>query len=73
MPAKIKPEKAARYEPATETAKHFGVSRKTLGKWLKDKTLGFPQGIVINGHIYIDISQREAWEAAQVERSTVAA
>jgi len=73
MPAKNRPQKAPRYEPATETAKHFGVSRKTLGKWLKDEALGFPQGIVVNGHIYIDIAQREAWEAAQVERKPVAA
>ncbi len=65
MPARNRPTKAARYEPATETAKHFGVSRKTLGKWLKDKALGFPPGIIINGHVYIDISKREAWEATQ--------
>lgn len=73
MPARNRPIKAARYEPATETAKHFGVSRKTFGKWMKDAALGFPQGIIINHHVYIDISQREAWEIAQAERNTVAA
>ncbi len=73
MPTKLRPLRAARYEPATETAKHFGVSRKTLGKWMKDEALGFPQGIVINSHIYVDIAAREAWEAAQIQKGSVAA
>lgn len=73
MPAKLKIPKSARYEPASETARHFGISRKTFGKWLKDQSLCFPHGIVINGHIYIDVEKREAWEAEQIAKSAVAA
>lgn len=49
-----------------------GVSDMTLWRWLQDKSLGFPQPIIINGRRYFDEEALEAWERARPTRQEAA-
>ncbi len=50
--------------PAPELAAELGVSRRTLGRWLLDIALGFPQPKIVNHRLYFERSAVEAWKAA---------
>ena len=45
----------------------YGKSHVTIWRWAKDKSLGFPKPIVINGLKHFRLADLEAWEAAQAE------
>ena len=47
----------------------YQKSHVTIWRWMRDPELGFPQPIQINRHNYWRLSDLEAWEAAQAEKS----
>jgi hypothetical protein len=50
--------------PAPQLAAELGISRRTLGRWLRDVTLGFPRPRVVNNRLYFERSPVEAWKTA---------
>jgi hypothetical protein len=48
--------------PATQLAAELGVSRRTIGRWLLDVTLGFPRPKIVNHRLYFERSSVEAWK-----------
>jgi predicted DNA-binding transcriptional regulator AlpA len=52
-----------------ELTKRYGVSARTIDRWLADPDLGFPKPcIVINGRRYWDLGEIEQWERAHAVR-----
>ena len=51
--------------PKRVVAGHFGVSTRTVDRWRLDRTLGFPEAIVIRERAY--------WRAAEIEGFMTAA
>jgi hypothetical protein len=49
--------------PTGKLAEEFGVHRRSLARWIKDPTLGFPRPRVINHRLY--------FERGAIETSTV--
>ncbi len=50
--------------PAPELAAELGVSRRTLGRWLRDVALGFPRPKIVNHRLYFERNSIEAWKTA---------
>jgi predicted DNA-binding transcriptional regulator AlpA len=50
--------------PAPQLAAELGVSRRTLGRWLRDAALGFPRPKIVNHRLYFERNFIEAWKAA---------
>ena len=50
--------------PATVLADELGITRRTLGRWLRDIRLGFPQPRRVNHRLYFERSSIEAWKTA---------
>jgi hypothetical protein len=48
--------------PLKQVAREFGVTRRTVGKWMQDSTVGFPPAVVIRGRGYVTRSQLEAFK-----------
>lgn len=48
---------------AAEVPARFGISARTLERWLRDETLGFPQPAKINGRRYFSNSKLRAFKA----------
>lgn len=55
-------QKEKRKLPQKRTADRYGVSLMTLYRWRKNKALGFPSALYINGRVYFDEEELEAWE-----------
>lgn len=56
--------------PAPRVAAHFGVTRRTLGRWLKDEVLDFPRPESRNKRLYFKASEIAAWEKAPRARAS---
>jgi hypothetical protein len=62
-----------RLSPTRNTAALFGVSTRTIERWRRDPTLGFPQPIAINKRNYDDLDAIEAFKTNLVKRAASAA
>jgi hypothetical protein len=49
--------------PRRMTAKRYGVHPRTVNRWEADLRLGFPPSITVNGRIYDDVAELDAWDA----------
>jgi hypothetical protein len=52
----------------TTVARRYGVSKRTVERWLEDPDLGFPVPMDINGRRYFDLHELEQFERARVGR-----
>jgi len=50
--------------PTRLVQRRYGVSDRTLDRWLKKDGLSFPAPLVINGRRYWRLSDLQAWEAS---------
>lgn len=62
-----------RYLPSPQTAKRYGVSDRTLARWIKDPPAGFPTPIKINGRWYWEEGELESYERALAANAKKAA
>jgi predicted DNA-binding transcriptional regulator AlpA len=60
-----------RLKPAPEVARDFGVSLRSIERWVRNSSLCFPQPTKINRRNYFDADALEAWKAARLRVSTV--
>jgi predicted DNA-binding transcriptional regulator AlpA len=51
--------------PAVKVAAEFNVSRRTIGNWILQPTIGFPQPININNRMYFRRPELEAWKISR--------
>ena len=51
--------------PARQIWERFGVTSRTLSRWLARDNLGFPRPMVVNGRRYWRLTEIEAWDRAQ--------
>lgn len=58
--------------PATSVRLRYGVSDMTLGRWLANPPLEFPQPIRINGRRYWRMADLLAFEARQASKEQAA-
>jgi len=56
--------------PDPKVAKRYNVDLRSIGRWDKDPTLGFPAAISIKGRNYRRRHELEAFERRQVKRSS---
>jgi predicted DNA-binding transcriptional regulator AlpA len=57
--------------PARLVWTRFGVTSRTLDRWIGDDDLGFPRPMLINKRRYFLLGEIEAWERQQARsRST---
>ena len=54
---------------AAEVPARFGISTRTLERWLRDKSLGFPRPAKINGRRYFSNRKLRAFKAGLEARS----
>lgn len=54
--------------PAAAVWKRYGKTDRTLDRWLKDKSLGFPRPTIIRNRRYFKETELIEWERAQVSR-----
>jgi hypothetical protein len=50
----------------TEVAKRYFKTRRTIERWERDPTLGFPKPLIIRGRKYRDELELEIWERSRV-------
>jgi predicted DNA-binding transcriptional regulator AlpA len=48
--------------PAPQLAAEFGVSRRTLTRWLHKIPLGFPRPKIVNHRLYFERSEIDRWK-----------
>lgn len=48
--------------PARQVWERFGVTDRTLDRWLSDERLAFPRPIRVNGRRYFRANEITAWE-----------
>jgi hypothetical protein len=51
--------------PRRKTAERYGVCPRTVGRWERDSSLGFPKATRINDRLYDDEDALTAWDRAQ--------
>lgn len=56
-------------KPAPEVARDFGVSLRSIERWVRDASLCFPQPAKINRRNYFDADAVESWKAARLHTS----
>ena len=56
------------YLPAGQVRARYGVSDMSLWRWLRDKKLGFPHPLRINGRRFWKLAELEAWEASRSDQ-----
>ena len=61
--ADAEPLRAERLTPAHKVADQFGVTRRTLSRWIVDPELDFPQPFAINKRLYFRQREVDAWKA----------
>jgi hypothetical protein len=59
--------------PAPHLAAEFGITRRTLARWLCNEALGLPRPRCVNHRLYFERSAVEAWKAATSLKATRAA
>jgi len=52
--------------PAPKAASECHVTRRSLGRWMKDERLNFPRPVEINKRLYFDRDELEAWKRSRV-------
>ncbi len=57
-----KSEKTGRNLPSATVAERYGITRRTLARWMVDPKMGFPQSITLNGRHYFVEAEIEAYE-----------
>ena len=55
--------------PAPKVCRRFGVTGRTLDRWLANENLQFPRPLVINNRRYFDEAEIIAWERARAARA----
>ena len=55
--------------PAPKLAAHFGITRRTLARWLCDETLNFPKATVLNHRLYFRLREIEVWKVERARLS----
>jgi predicted DNA-binding transcriptional regulator AlpA len=58
--------------PAPQLASEFGVTRRTLHRWINDPAMSFPPAARINHRLYFDRAAVDAWKAERLRASLVA-
>jgi predicted DNA-binding transcriptional regulator AlpA len=48
-------------------ANEFNVTRRTVGRWMDDPALNFPQPMEINGRLYFRSSDIERWKVERLQ------
>ena len=48
--------------PSNEILNRYGITRRTLGRWMADPDLGFPKPLTLNGRHYFDLAEVESYE-----------
>jgi predicted DNA-binding transcriptional regulator AlpA len=43
-----------------------GVCQRTLSRWTRDATLGFPKPYYVNGRIFFDRAEVDAWKNSRM-------
>jgi predicted DNA-binding transcriptional regulator AlpA len=56
--------------PARLVWTRFGVTDRTLDRWLANEALKFPRPLVINHRRYFVLEEIEEWERAQAAKSS---
>ncbi|WP_372783487.1 helix-turn-helix transcriptional regulator [Phenylobacterium sp.] len=51
--------------PTKALMERFGVSDRTVDRWLQDDALNFPQPLVINRRRYWSLQEIEQWERSR--------
>lgn len=51
---------------STAICERYGITRRTLGRWMVDDKLGFPKPLDINGRLYFDEAQIGDFERRSV-------
>ena len=54
--------------PAATVWKRYGKTDRTLDRWLKDETLGFPRPVIIRNRRYFKEAELLNWEIAQASK-----
>jgi predicted DNA-binding transcriptional regulator AlpA len=55
--------------PARQVWARFGITDRTLDRWLADENLKFPRPLIINRRRYFFLDEIEAWERVQAKNS----
>ena len=58
--------------PAATVWRRYGKTDRTLDRWLKDESLGFPRPVVIRNRRYFKEAELLDWERAQASKSRAA-
>ena len=56
---------ASRKLPTRQVCTRYGVSDRTIARWMRDPELNFPQPTVINGRNYFDDEALTIFDRAQ--------
>jgi hypothetical protein len=54
--------------PRKKTARRYGVDTKSITRWEKDESMGFPKPTFINGRAYHDEAELDAFDKRCAER-----
>jgi hypothetical protein len=55
--------------PSAAVCERYGITRRTLGRWMIDPELGFPKPTEINGRLYHNEALLDAWEIECARRA----
>ena len=58
--------------PARRAWERFGVTPRTLDRWLQDERMSFPKPVVINSRRYWRESELAAWEQSRAKQGAAA-
>ena len=58
--------------PAPKVAEQFGITRRTLSRWLLDQALAFPRPVEINKRLYFAQREVDAWKIVRARRDSAA-
>lgn len=58
--------------PAATVWKRYGKTDRTLDRWLKDETLGFPRPVFIRSRRYFKEAELLNWERLQASKAKAA-
>ena len=59
--------------PARQVCERYGITTRTLSRWLGRPELNFPKPLVVNGRRYWRLNEIEAWERVRAAEQKVAA
>ena len=63
------PPSPAQITPAPKVADQFGITRRTLSRWIIDPELDFPQAVEINKRLYFKQAEIDAWKLQRARRA----